>query len=54
MLDGNPRRIQGAEPASVSLEIERLAYPELQECILMFFGATYDHKANTAEGLRSR
>jgi hypothetical protein len=54
VLGGNPRRFRCKEPASVSQEIELLVYQELQNCILMFFGATYDHKVNTVEGLRAR
>jgi hypothetical protein len=54
VLGGNPRRFRDVEPASVSQEIEQLVYQELQNCILMFFGAAYDHKVNTAEGLRAR
>ncbi|KAJ1403323.1 hypothetical protein B484DRAFT_424314 [Ochromonadaceae sp. CCMP2298] len=55
VLGGNPRRFRDVEPASVLEEIEQLVYPELQSCISMFFGATYDHnKIETAEGLRAR
>eukprot|EP00981_Chlorochromonas_danica_P009859 scaffold2851_cov145-Ochromonas_danica.AAC.1 len=54
VLGGNPRRFLDVEPALVSLEIEQLVYPELQKCISMFFGDTYDHKTETAEGLRAR
>lgn len=54
VLGGNPRRFRDVEPASVSQEIEQLVYQELQNCIFMFFGAAYDHKVNTAEGLRAR
>ena len=54
VLGGNPRRFRDVEPASVSEEIKRLLYPELQSCITMFFGATYNHKVSTAEGLRAR
>lgn len=53
VLGGNPRRFRDEEPASVSQEIEQLVYQELQNCISMFFGVTYDHKAETVEGLRA-
>ena len=54
VLGGNPRRFRCKEPASVSEEIKRLLYPELQSCITMFFGATYNYKLATVEGLRAR
>jgi hypothetical protein len=34
--------------------MKRFVYPELQNCIFMFFGAKYDHETNTVEGLRAR
>lgn len=54
VLGGNPRRFRGVEPASVSQEIKKLVFPELQNCISLFFGAAYDHKQPTTEGLRAR
>ena len=54
VLGGNPRRFLDQPPSSVSHEMKRFVYPELQKCILMFFGAKYDHEANTVEGLRAR
>lgn len=54
VLGGNPRRFRDVESASVSQEIKMLVFPELQKCVTMFFGASYDHKMKTAEGLRAR
>eukprot|EP01031_Cornospumella_fuschlensis_P026761 gene26761-32338_t len=50
VLGGNPRRFQDFEPATVSQEIKNLVFPELQKCITMFFGASYDHTSNTPNG----
>jgi hypothetical protein len=54
VLGGNPRKFRCDEPTSVSEEIEHLVYPELQSCITMFFGATYNYQLATVEGLRAR
>jgi len=54
VLGGNPRRFGDEGPASVSQNIKNLVFPELQSCISMFFGAAYDHKQPTPEGLRAR
>jgi hypothetical protein len=53
VLGGNPRRFEDM-PASVLEEIEHLVYPALQSCITMFFGASYNHRLATVEGLRAR
>ncbi|KAJ1392557.1 hypothetical protein B484DRAFT_408451 [Ochromonadaceae sp. CCMP2298] len=50
VLGGNPRRFRDEEPASVSEEMEHLVYLELQSCITMFFGSTYNHKMETPDG----
>ena len=54
VLGGNPRRFCCKEPASVSQRIEQLVYPELESCMSIFFGATYDHRTATPEGLLAR
>jgi hypothetical protein len=54
VLGGNPRRFRGEGSFTVSAETKQLVYPELQICITMFFGASYNHTMETPEGMRAR
>ena len=50
VLGGNPRRFRWEVPTCLSREMEQLVYPELNTCILMFFGDEYDYTMKTKEG----
>lgn len=54
VLGGNPRMFRRPESPSISAEIKKRIYPELQSCLHIFFGQAYDCEQSTPEGLRAK
>jgi len=53
VLGGNPRMFLCLESSSLSIEIKRSIYPELQRCLYIFFGQAYNHEHSTPMGKRA-
>ena len=53
VLGGNPRMFLYLEYSSLSTEIKKSIYPELQRCLYIFFGQAYNHEQSTPEGKRA-